>query len=313
VDFKDFKLLTYNSRQRLFTISSDGFVTLMEEGYEDQRAEPYMDFTFTAQPDHGEIFSVNGGTSITVSGVGFGVQDATQLGAGDLASARSNLWVDGDFTAGYYSAGGAWATWTAPNTKAVKITNGVRFYAANGIVPNGTYSSDGAGFSFERVTHIAILSEVQLRGYTNGAPLSRKAGQKLRLHLETWHPKYSVSLLNEGVREETVLDTDRERSRTKYDRPHTRADYVETNASNDFLTAGRQDYSIGYSATNTGFQLGTSGVVLGYHQEMQHGLTAPGRSRATQVKLTNSQGRIRLLAAGYAVGGTADKRKGVLV
>jgi hypothetical protein len=309
IDFKDFKILTYNNRQRLFFISTDGFVTLYEDGYQDQLAVPYADLTFTTvTPVNGALFRVNLGTTVTVN-TASSLNTATTLGAQTTALARTNLWLALSGRGGY-SPNGSPSLWTCPDTLPVQVTNGVRFYSTNGLVPTADLEQE-ADFNWDQTTHIDITSEVQLRGYTNGAPLARKGGQKITVHLETWYPRYTIARLTEGVDTEDVLASAVTRSRRTYDRPHMKEPYTESNVNEDFLTPGRQDYSIGYSSTNTGFRVGTEGVQFGLHQAVQHAVTCQPRARSTQIKLTNDRGRVRLLAAGFQVSGTTDKRKGV--
>lgn len=127
--------------------------------------------------------------------------------------------------------------------------------------------------------------------------------------LQTMAPQYSVNLIFSGVNKKTGLTTDKTRSATKYFRPWDKPAWDATNVNDDHDTQDREDYRVELDAP--GFYLG-SGVVVDRFQEVIHNFRLNGRSgRSFQIELTNTRGRIKLLAVALDAQ-PARQRKGLL-
>lgn len=283
----------YNGRERLFFLNADGWATLYEEGFEDARHQPYTDLTLEGElSGFAGSFSVNGGTTVAFD-FGFAFNTNGTWGvAGLLATDRDNLFADEDII-GFQDG-----SWTHPNTHAVRITNGVRFYSLDGRRPVVTLTldpEDEDALVASSNLWQPIVSTFLSRGYATPVKLERKTALKLQTLVETWDPCYCIALRSAGVNRETEFVTDKTRSRLIYDRPHTRAPWDPTNANDDFDTPSRQDYSLNLG---TPFALG-DGLGLGLHQEAEHTVQVRGVGRAHQVRITNTTGRLRILGIGY--------------
>jgi hypothetical protein len=297
----------YNGRQRLFFVSPDGWVHLYEEDFEDTQAEPYLDLLldpddFEQGPVWGDTLQVNGGTVVTVANNSINVGELWGIEP-NRAQAIENIYADQD---GIGFASG----WSAPNTTAERITNGVRFWSTNGIYPVLTAPLLGVR-AVQGIATQQIESLFVTRGYSTDAPLMLKRLQELDLQLQTWNPSFTVSVIPEGVNEEREVAADVVRSRVIYDRPFDRAPWDKSNADDDFDEPYRQDYSVALEAAEE-MELG-SGVVLDRHQEARYRYRAVVTGRAMQIKISNTQGRIRVLGARIGVRPARQNRKGVNV
>jgi hypothetical protein len=309
VDVRDFFVATYNNKARLFFISSDGYVNLYEEDYADQLSVPYMDLTVSAVPGAVHYVQIENGTTGTLvtADTTSSTNTANTVGCNTtLAGVLANLWSNTAGTHGFIPGG----SWDAPNTAAVKTETGIRFYSTNGVAPNATIA--GANWTTTQTRTADIPCALVTRGYLAGDVMNTKRARQVIAQVQTWKPRYSVATVSEGVGETTAHVTDKTRSRTVYDRPFDATAYVERNASDNWATAYRQDYSVGFSTTCTQIQL-RSGIKLGSHQEAQHRVVPKARGRAVQVKITNTQGRIRVLAVGYEGLPVDQRRKGIRI
>lgn len=303
IEPQQFFLSEYLGKDRLCFDGLDGWSCLYEEGYEDAHPEPYIDVVVSALPAAGNALQVNGlaGELVVAEAQQTNnVSAAARWGIGVvplLATAIDNLWVSlagpnemGGFTDADNTTGG----WSAPNTEAVKLSNGVRFNSTNGVLPSVSITGSWATVTYGQ--WLAIETDFLSRGLRRPEPVGLYRGLALGAQLMTWHPRYTLSIRPEGVLEEKAMVTDRTRSRTRYDRPFDRADWVETNVNDDFDTRGRQDYSLNLSGA--GFKLG-DGLGVGLHQEATHWTRADRQARAMQVRITNDLGRCRIIAISY--------------
>jgi len=76
-------------------------------------------------------------------------------------------------------------------------------------------------------------------------------------------------------------------SRTKYDKPFDKANFVESNVSDDYMTKFRQDYS---TVLTTALNPNTTGFDPDAKQESTHKARFNGRGRFVQYKITNDLG-----------------------
>lgn len=146
-----------------------------------------------------------------------------------------------------------------------------------------------------------IAFRLETRGYglgDNGVKQFRRA----QLSLETWRPRYSVSLAADGVEELTTLATARPTSRTAYS-VHARAPYVATNASDDHAARDREDYA--WLLTDLA-QLRTTGIVPERVQASLPRFTVRQPARFASLIVTADQGTIALTST--EVEGDAARR-----
>jgi hypothetical protein len=130
------------------------------------------------------------------------------------------------------------------------------------------------------------------------------------LVIQTLAPNYSANMIFSGVNKKTVLATDETRDNTRYFRPWDAAAWDPTNTNDDHDTPDREDYSIDLPAG--GLSLGAGGVQVDRFQEVIHNLRLNGRQgRSFQVEVTNTAGRIKLLAVVMETT-TGRERKGKL-
>jgi hypothetical protein len=170
----------------------------------------------------------------------------------------------------------------------------------------------GSWATVTRVQTQPVKTTLVLRSYkTEGLPIAQKRLPTIELHLKTWNPKYTVTLLTEGVGEEKALVTDQTRDRLVYDRPAWKAPYDDTNANDDFRAPHRQDYSVIFRDSAHGIAL-KSGIGLDQHQDQTHRLRGPASAQgwSPQIKIVNTQGRVEVMACGIE-GFETSRQKGV--
>jgi len=307
-DAQDLFHATFVNKDRLFLAGADGWITLYEETWEDQMALPYLDLTAPTLQAVGNTLQVNGGDLVYAVGLstnphGLGV---FTWGVSTLAKAQANLFTDELGFGGCYA--GATGPWSAPNTAAIQITGGVRFYGTNGVMPVLAITGTWASITYH--PQQPIQSSLITRGYLLGAPLARKRTNDLTLQIQTWSPTYTVSILNDGVSEEDIVATAVTRDRTLFTQPFNAAAYDQTNSGDNFLDPHREDYSVVFPAQTSQIDLGENGIQLDLQQEATLQLRgAQSLGRTPQIKILNTTGRIQVLAAGLE-GFQADQRKG---
>jgi hypothetical protein len=112
--------------------------------------------------------------------------------------------------------------------------------------------------------------------------------------VETWNPNFTIETLTEGVNEANTALEDRTRDRTKW-HVHGKADYVTTNENHDHDAPKRRDYSTPLPAD--GLELDT-GIRLQMMQESIEQFPIRQHGRWLALRITNTQGRISIKAAG---------------
>ena len=291
--------LKYEGHQRLFTGSLSGWLMLNEENYEDQLPVPYTELTVTAVPPVGDKFQVNSGTVVTTAMF----QGAAELGVNwpQVETVANNLWADAFINAGYYPFGGV-GVWTAPNTKSVKATNGVRFYSSNGVLPVVTLNAASeTPWAVLEVNEQPVEARLVTRGYASDA-LALSTYNWVNVDVQTWAPETSIVESTTGVNEEQEIITDQTRDRTLYYQPSDATPYDLDNDNGDFLTPYRQDYSLLLGSPGTGatvdFALHTTpdGVPLDRHQEVRITERTTAYGRAALVEVENTAGRVRVMS-----------------
>lgn len=161
-------------------------------------------------------------------------------------------------------------------------------------------ASQASGLSWQ-----PINLSVDSRGYSRES-FNRFRG--LDVVLGIWNAAYSVSTLTGAAGTLNTLRSGQSFSRTQYLKPVGKPDYVEGNANGDFATPGRGDYSVRLLGAGI-----TPGHLLGQFQEVIVRLSSrPTLGRYLQIRITNSQGRVRLKSIAAAVA-DASRRQGVLV
>lgn len=294
---KKFFVLPYYGRSRLFLTTHAGWVALYEEDWEDQIAVPYVDVRATSVPANGGIIWVNGGTGIS-SDTGSGSNTSTTWGTNTLANAQANLWSDFLFNHGYNPAATT-TVWTAPNTLPVPISDGVRFYSTNGVLPTVTTIDMGSTLTVTYHNTQQIETTLVTRGY-QASEGDLSDFRWLSLDVQTWNPDYSVSVLTDGVEEETVVDSAITKDRTLWYKPFDKAAFGVNNTSGDFMDPWRYDYSVefGNDATQdcTALRVDTTtdGIAIGRVQEARESRRINPTGRSCRVKVECAQGRIRI-------------------
>ena len=101
---------------------------------------------------------------------------------------------------------------------------------------------------------------------------------------------YLSSAADIGVEESDTLLDGQTRSRVAYTRPWNKANWVATNANDDFLTPYREDYSV--ALATTGIYL-ASGIKLDLHQSFSQRVLLPtDQFEYAQLTILNTTGRL---------------------
>lgn len=153
-----------------------------------------------------------------------------------------------------------------------------------------------------------IATELVTRGYTfqNASTATQGSGiananvlsnamkrvRRGKVVLNTWHPKFSVNLIFDGVSEVTSVTANKTKSRTRSYKSGVGA-WDSTNVNDDHGAPYREDYSVDTTAAGGGIILG-SGVNFEQHQEVVEGFSGRGEGRYCQVQVLNTQGRAEL-------------------
>lgn len=290
---KDLFAFTYLNRERLFAISHEGFIVMLEEDDEDALLIPYTDVEVTADPAVGDTIQVNSGTTVTGHD---DVNTGSNWNVLSLGAAQAALWAEEPGNGGYDQNKAS--NWTAPNTLPVWLQSGslttargVRFLATNGVVPSVTTTGTWATVTEHRTQ--PIVTTFVSRGYINpDGDLSEFQG--IELDLQTWKPDFSVTILSDGVNEDQALTASITKSQTAYYYPFDAAPYDITNVNDDFETQGREDYSI--TPDDAAYEMTPGTNVRGnLLQETREPFEIALSGRSARVKIVNAQGRVRIM------------------
>lgn len=287
----------FRGKERLFIAETSGFIMLYEELSEDHLAQPYADVRVIGAPFSGAgVLRVNGGTA--VAGQLASNNTAPNLwGASSTVAALQNMWVDTADVGGFHP--GSASPWTAPNTLPVKLSDGVRFYSTNGLLPTIVFDADALSVTYGKL--VPIETTFITRAYSLPSS-SRMRGHRLAINWETWSPELTVTIVKPGVNERTVIGDGITRDRSNYTRPAHTPDYQLDNQNGDHDTPYREDYSI---------KFGTGGATAGETEDLDldagggvafnlfqdsrlNRRLSPDQDRALQIEITNANGSHRL-------------------
>lgn len=291
-------------QQRLVCYCADGFLNLYEEGFvdEDIMAESPLatEVQILSPPAAGLTFQAGTGTVVTTaaSNTNTGSTWGIGAGAGNLAQARSNFWGAAGGAGGYRMDAGT--PWTAPDHETTQLTASV--VRVRKLKSSETGAQDGAADITTNIPAANVLiepvamvyyrqieDELLTRGYTC-QNVERKDFLRLQAHTSTWNPRYSIDAVRDGANEVNAVVSDRTKNRTKYYKPHDKADYDTTNVNDDFFTPHREDYAL-IQAETEGVFLDGAGVNPDLHQEVGEKFWLHGSGRYLQVRFRNTQGR----------------------
>jgi len=192
-----------------------------------------------------------------------------------------------------------------------------------GFVDEVPASTDSSSANFGNISIEQISDELITRGYTAG-DISAKKWKSAEVHLATSDPNFTIMAQFDGPEEDALELTPtggQTFSRTSYDRPFDKADYVESMTNDDFMTKYRQDYSVdpdtviqlptgtcSLSSYKNSAACGTAGGTwtagaseTGFdpdlHQQSQNRYRYRGEGRYVQLKIANTNGRAEVLGA----------------
>lgn len=119
--------------------------------------------------------------------------------------------------------------------------------------------------------------------------------RRLFVDIATLRPSYSIASYTEGVNEESVLLENQTYSRSESWKFSDSA-YDLTNANDDYNRAYRKDYSTGPASVQCG-----SGFLPEKAQQIRLPLISQRNGRLSWLQITNTQGFLELLSAGFEV------------
>jgi hypothetical protein len=152
-----------------------------------------------------------------------------------------------------------------------------------------------------------IATSIDSRGY-DADRMSSDWFKSVDIGLAMWNASFSVLALVPAANVTKAVRTALSFSRTQYLKPVGKADYVQDNSRGDFATPGRGEYSV---------QLLSSGVAPGFSGDQFQEVTVktslrPLQGRYAQIRVTSSQGRLRLKSIGASIG-PGMRREGISV
>lgn len=298
---QDFRIYTVNNRRRLLAICNDSYVRLYEESYEDQLSAPYLDVTVSSTPAVGNTVKVNQGTLITT--IAATLNTATQWAIGsppDLNTARTFFVLSTvDSLQSSYSPFSQFQ-WNAPSTRPYILPTfgSFRFFSTNGLIPSIVTTGSWATTSSN--TTQQITATVTTRQYVTEG-MDNEQFSWVTLDLETWNPSYNVDVVMPGENEVFNQVTARTKPRTDWYGPFDKLAFDATNPDGRFMDKYRKDYSLllgtgGSSgeASSVAVHATSGGINLAFHQAARETFKALNRDTGLQIRLTNTQGRMRL-------------------
>ena len=156
---------------------------------------------------------------------------------------------------------------------------------------------DTSNTSTRNITHTNISTELISRGYSFGSTDFKTFSQvdfQLATNGVVGATGIALTAQFDGVSETQSVLTNADGttkyinfSRIKYDKPFDKADFVESNAGNDYMTKYRQDYS---TVLSTALNPNTTGFDPDIKQESTQKARFNGRGRFVQFKVTNDLG-----------------------
>jgi hypothetical protein len=164
---------------------------------------------------------------------------------------------------------------------------------------------DMTGDAAGNIAHHSIQDEMVTRGYGGGVA-GFKRFKIMRYAVATWWPTFAILAQTDGVQEiQPLTPTPLVFDRTKYRFPFNAPPYAINNAGDNYLVAGREDYSLALGGGETvEFK---SGVDLDQHQETEDGIRLGGVGRYVQIIFRSTRGR--LLVRSVEIEAHAGQRK----
>lgn len=222
---------TYLGQERLFAITADGFLNLLEELYFDEVAREGTTVVSSI------VSLVSGVQSLAVTPgelYAFVVRTATD--GLQVTNGPQVLTVGDGITLNGLGLTGMFLAYTA--TIEIRATLTAVGHTFN--LVKLTYTLDTGFVDFEVLT----------RPYR--CQVDRwKRFQRVRPELRTWYPSWSLSAVTEGMREETTVKGPVTLDPAVYEKPFGRANWDRTNVNDDHAQPYRQDYSIVIGDTTT--------------------------------------------------------------
>lgn len=237
---KEFLTHTYFGSRRLFFVSNDGFINLMEELFFDEDSK-----VGGAEVGIGAAYNSGGEVSFTVEE---GSRYYYKLGANDTSIVNgSQVLTDAQ---GVFTAASSMIVFRGSASVAVTVTLAKEEY---------------------ELTTGAIGYDVTSRGYRCGNN-GRKRFKRMEVTAAMWNPVINLYSVNEGQLEQTPIVTGLSKSPTKYDRPAWKEAWDQTNWNDDHATKHRQDYSVTLSQVAIPNFLGVSAGSRYYVEDLEDGL-----------------------------------------
>ena len=332
---KYFFTADHNGSDALYFCDYSGCIGLYEYSEEDavktgSTSNYSVDILLSAHPTDGSELSVQGGDTIRATRQLDWSNDESQVvqtdaGQDTVADIRDNVdnggvkhWGVGiDYTdpcgglmsqnlyEGFAQSGGHYTQWDSNGATVTQLDCGVRLSNTTPIlVTNNDPYLTVINSAESSVTSQPIKFELITRayGYAGGEQgRYRKGG----LHISTWDPKYTVTVITDGAyKEHAWIDSSGAvqwitKDRTKY-LGFGLSDWNPANPNKDFRTPGREDYAVTLDTTepNGGTLLDDGGIELSQYQFWFARFLSNRRGAYYQIKINNDQGRFRLHAAG---------------
>jgi len=334
----------FQGSEHLYYVDYSGTVGLYEFGELESQLASQLQYTcdllVKGYPQQGNTLQVNGGTEVTVARTrdiidgttdSFLLEDDGDTMVEDVTTNTNDaesgwLWGVGDDSSvapcdlpadnlylGYTSDG-----WTHNTDSVSQLDCGVRFTNDSPILisTNDPYLQAICSQS-EDIEDRPINFLLVTRGYGFEAG-NRQRFLQSQMFISTWCPKYKVTAIVDGVKEESVLIDDTTftfPSRTKY-LTFGIEDWAVTNTGQDHATASREDYSVILDTVQPGggTLLDAAGTQLDLYQYWTHKLRVDRRGAYYQLKVEVTDGRVRLhtITSGNVPGQRRDGQHGGL-
>lgn len=332
---KYFFVSDHNGSDALHFIDNDGLIGLYEYSEEDgsviSSQDNYcVDITLAAHPSNDSTLSVEGGDTITVTRERDWIDDGSSevieddgtitvesleknidagvvkhWGVGHDYSDPCNTFPANNLYLGFSTSDSDYTQWDSNGATATQLACGVRLCNTTPLIvsTNDPYIKI-TNTAESAIECVPISFEIVTRayGYAGGDQGRWRQGQ---IHVSTWDPKYTVTVITDGAYEESAWVDESgtiqyiTKDRTKY-LGFAIEDWPTTNINKDFRTPGREDYSIVMDTEEatggTSFDVG--GMEMMRYQFWTNKFLSNRRGAYYQVKINNIQGRIRIHAAG---------------
>jgi hypothetical protein len=160
-----------------------------------------------------------------------------------------------------------------------------------------TVEVDSSSANYGNVSQSNITDKIVTRGYSGGFTWP-KNWREVICETATNNPQFTITTSHDGVEETDTLVTNKTFARTTYDRPFGKADYVEANTNDDYLTKFRQDYSWNCDTGIVGLKLAGNGIDPDKKQTHVNHYRMFGNGRYIAVTISNTRGRMEVANVG---------------